>query len=277
MTETARGNRGTQRPRAAARPAAQRRQRQIQTWSEQVDRTLPWLDDHGTELTDTGSRHGSRSVLSQLVIAQAGLARAIDHPTSERPNPFTDFAAHSFSSRDVELRAELAENESVASLISQLRLATAELTDRLAAPDLPDAVQGARAPVLLADLLRLGVIEWVVAAGDLSRAAPTAPPVPVSRAAAADAVRGLTEILADRYPGRSIEVRVPPHAAVQIGLDPADGPTHTRGTPPNVVETDPETFVRIATGRDTFTAARTAHRVRASGTRSDLTEAFPLI
>src|SRR3954463_4113044 len=35
-------------------------------------------------------------------------------------------------------------------------------------------------------------------------------------------------------PGRSVEVRVPPYGAIQC----VEGPTHTRGTPPNVVELD---------------------------------------
>ena len=61
-------------------------------------------------------------------------------------------------------------------------------------------------------------------------------------------MRTLAAMLAARHPGRSVEVRIPPYAAVQCGIgDP--GPTHTRGTPPNVVETSPLTFLRLATGR----------------------------
>ncbi|HEX4729391.1 MAG TPA: sterol carrier family protein, partial [Jatrophihabitans sp.] len=65
------------------------------------------------------------------------------------------------------------------------------------------------------------------------------------RPALAAAVRGVAGLLPDRYPGRSVEVRVPPFTAVQC----IEGPRHTRGTPPNVVETDPLTFLRLATGR----------------------------
>lgn len=65
------------------------------------------------------------------------------------------------------------------------------------------------------------------------------------RAAARAAVRHLLEELAARAPGRSVEVRVPPHAAVQC----VEGPRHTRGTPPNVIETDPRTWLELATGR----------------------------
>lgn len=87
-----------------------------------------------------------------------------------------------------------------------------------------------------------------------------------------NAVRHLLGVLARRAPGRSVEVRVPPYGAVQCG----DGPRHTRGTPPNVVETDPVTWVALATGKTTWSAAFEAGLVSASGARADLTEWLPL-
>jgi hypothetical protein len=83
----------------------------------------------------------------------------------------------------------------------------------------------------------------------------------------AAAVRHLLADLAEREPGHSVEVRVPPYGAVQCG----EGPRHTRGTPPNVVETDPLTWVLLATGRLAFADAVEAGRVAASGHRGDLT------
>ncbi|MFD0867185.1 sterol carrier family protein, partial [Tessaracoccus lubricantis] len=78
-------------------------------------------------------------------------------------------------------------------------------------------------------------------------------------------------LLGERHPGASIEVRVPPFAAVQIGF--ASGPRHTRGTPPNVVEMTGETFVALATGRLAWAAAD----LRASGVHADeASVAFPL-
>jgi len=67
-------------------------------------------------------------------------------------------------------------------------------------------------------------------------------------------------------------VRVPPYGAVQC----VAGPRHTRGTPPNVVETDPLTWVDVATGRVTWDAAVQAGRIRASGTRADLSDHLPV-
>jgi hypothetical protein len=80
-------------------------------------------------------------------------------------------------------------------------------------------------------------------------------------------------VLATRHPGRSVEVRVPPYAAVQcIG-----GTRHTRGTPPAVVETDGSTWVRLARGDLTWCEAVAAGRVVASGERSDLSALLPLV
>lgn len=92
------------------------------------------------------------------------------------------------------------------------------------------------------------------------------------RTALAMAVRFLLQVLAEANPGRSVEVRVPPFGAVQA----VEGPRHTRGTPPNVVELDAETFVAIATGSLRWGEAAAAGRVSASGSRSDLSTLFPL-
>lgn len=89
----------------------------------------------------------------------------------------------------------------------------------------------------------------------------------------ADAVRALLRTLADTAPGRSVEVRVPPYGAVQC----VEGLRHTRGTPPNVVETDPVTWVELACGRLPWARAVAEGRIRASGTRTDLSAYLPLV
>lgn len=86
------------------------------------------------------------------------------------------------------------------------------------------------------------------------------------------AVRFTLEELADVAPGNSVEVRVPPDGAVQA----VPGPRHTRGTPPNVVETDPQTWLELATGELTWADAVAAGRVSASGERADLSALLPL-
>ncbi len=80
-------------------------------------------------------------------------------------------------------------------------------------------------------------------------------------------------VLAERAPGRSVEVRVPPYAAVQA----VPGVRHSRGTPPAVVETDPETWLALAIGELTWAAAVASGRVSASGERAELTAYLPLV
>lgn len=86
------------------------------------------------------------------------------------------------------------------------------------------------------------------------------------------AVRYLLALLAAAAPGRAVEVRVPPVAAVQC----VPGPRHTRGTPPNVVETDPATWAALATGRLGWAEAVATGTVRASGPRADLSPYLPV-
>jgi hypothetical protein len=95
---------------------------------------------------------------------------------------------------------------------------------------------------------------------------------PPSRADLRDATRYLLEEMAARAPGRTVEVRVPPFGAVQC----VDGPRHTRGTPPNVVETDAATWLRLATGALGWAEAVATGAVRASGERADLSGLLPI-
>lgn len=94
------------------------------------------------------------------------------------------------------------------------------------------------------------------------------------RSAIAAAVRGTVGLLAQELPGHAVELRVPPFAATQC----VEGPRHTRGTPPNVVETDPRTWLLLATGRVSWEAAVDSGRVRASGTRaSEVAAGLPVV
>jgi len=88
----------------------------------------------------------------------------------------------------------------------------------------------------------------------------------------ATAVRYTLEELATVAPGRSVEVRVPPYGAVQC----VEGTTHTRGTPPNVVETDAQTWLEVATGLVSWQSAWDAGSLRVSGHRADLDQHMPL-
>ena len=92
------------------------------------------------------------------------------------------------------------------------------------------------------------------------------------RAVLGAAVKTTARWLAQHVPGRSVELRVPPHVAVQC----VEGPRHTRGTPPNVVETDAATWLRLATGLSAWDDAVAEGKVVASGNRADLSAHLPL-
>ncbi|MDO5672813.1 MAG: sterol carrier family protein [Actinomycetaceae bacterium] len=86
----------------------------------------------------------------------------------------------------------------------------------------------------------------------------------------ATAVRYTLQEFAALHPGRSVELRVPPYGAVQV----IEGPVHTRGTPPAIVETSADTWLRLATGLLTWDEALKAGLVQASGERTDLSPHF---
>ncbi|TLQ01450.1 hypothetical protein FEF26_00240 [Nesterenkonia salmonea] len=88
----------------------------------------------------------------------------------------------------------------------------------------------------------------------------------------ATAVRYLLEELSERVPGGAVEVRVPPFGVTQC----IAGADHSRGTPPNVVEFSPATWLELATGRTSWDNAREAGLISASGTRADLSAQLPL-
>ncbi|MFE9780398.1 sterol carrier family protein [Streptomyces sp. NPDC005775] len=123
----------------------------------------------------------------------------------------------------------------------------------------------------LGDFLVTRTVELVVHTYDLNEA--TGLGIPYDRQALAACTRLLADALAEKAPGGSVEVRVPPFAVVQC----VQGPRHTRGTPPNVVETDALTWIRLATGRTHWARELDAAKVSASGERADLAPLLPLM
>jgi hypothetical protein len=83
----------------------------------------------------------------------------------------------------------------------------------------------------------------------------------------------LLAVLVERHPGGAVEVRVPPYAVAQC----LPGTRHTRGTPPAVVETDPEIWISLALGELNWEEAIADARVTASGERSDLGRVLPVV
>jgi len=219
-----------------------------------------------------------RTLTGHLVLIHAGLDRLLDRPTRSAPVPLAEWVRR--YRRDVDqimaLTAQTTADRTGPQLVEELGAALGILTHRLSGSELlPQVLDSPRGPTSLTDFLATRVVEVVVHADDLSRSLPDRAPVELQRRALGVCSRTLASVLAGQHPGRSIEVRIPPFAAVQCGIgDP--GPTHTRGTPPNVVETDAVTFLRLATGRNTWTEAVQTGKVAASGLRADLSAALPL-
>ena len=215
-----------------------------------------------------------RLLTGHVLMIFRGLLGALGSPVGDAPLALHDYVARYRSDAGLidAVTAELAADRTPDDLLTELDLLLSEVRTRLAEP-LPKVVQAPRGPISGGDYLTTRIFEVLAHADDLSRSLPDREPIALDRAALGLGVRGLTAMLGARHPGRSVEVRVPPFAAVQC----ITGPRHTRGTPPNVVETDPLTFLRLATGRADWGQALAAGLVRASGNRADLSEQLPLL
>jgi uncharacterized protein (TIGR03083 family) len=202
------------------------------------------------------------------------LPRALAKPEpSDPPRDVLDYlsAMRDYAPGVAQRAVELTEGATPDGLRARLRAATDAGTAAL------DGVPTTRALLVRLGAVRLGsflvtrCVEGVVHGLDL-RAATGVPAAPDPTALAV-VVRVFAALLVGTAPGRSVEVRVPGHVAVQC----VEGPRHTRGTPPNVVEATAEAFVEVCAGRRTWADAVATGDLRASGERADLTPYLPLI
>jgi uncharacterized protein (TIGR03083 family) len=220
-----------------------------------------------------------RQLAGHLVLVHDSLRQSLDQPTKEPALPTHEFVRR--YRRDVEMimaaTLEASQGLSGQEVLAHLECAIDALAARLDAQvRMSQVIMTLRGPTTIEDYLATRIVELVVHTDDLNRSLPEAAPAELHRSALSRGTRTLASILAGQHPGRSVEVRVPPYAAVQCAIsDP--GPTHTRGTPPNVVETDPLTFLRLATGRTQWTDAVANGSIHASGLRADLSAVLPLL
>ncbi|MFJ8675557.1 sterol carrier family protein [Streptomyces sp. NPDC093589] len=214
-----------------------------------------------------------RELVAHLSMAVGSVVSNLREPAPPQPEtalldwPFA--TAPLAAGIDDDTRALAAANDP-----GELLTRTAEqLAEALAAaPEDQDRLLVTRVGAMrLADHLVTRCVELVVHTDDL--AAATGVEIPYDRQALATATRLLADALAIKAPGGSVEVRVPPFAVVQC----VEGPKHTRGTPPNVVETDPLTWIRLATGRTAWAQELDAANVSASGERADIGDLLPVL
>lgn len=214
-----------------------------------------------------------RDLLAHLALAVASIGRALEREEPAKP----ELALPDYPSVTAARAAAVAESaRDLARATPDLDALYARTEEDLArhlATASPARVLAVRAGAMtLTDHLVTRTVELVVHTDDLNAAVPGLE-VPCDRQAVAAATRFLADVLAARAPGGSTEVRIPPYAVVQC----VEGPRHTRGTPPNVVETDPLTWLRLATGRLAWKDAVADASVRASGERADLEGLLPLM
>ena len=228
------------------------------------------LDDAGWGAATVLPDWDVRTLVGHLVLVHEGLVRHLARVSVEPPLSNAVFVRR--YRRDVSLieasTRRIAAETTTDGLLARLRNALKAVRAALAEP-VPAVIDTPRGPVRPVDFVATRVIEVVVHCDDLSRSTER-PPISLDRDALALTTR---ELVAIAVPGRTVELRVPPFAATQL----IAGPSHTRGTPPNVVETDPVTWLRLATGRVAWAGEVRAGRVRASGQRSDLSDYLPLL
>jgi len=209
-------------------------------------------------------------LVAHLAMCASSPARWLSDPAPSKAE--TDAANYVLclgeAAGDVDLRTrERAGTKPPGVLRAEVRLAVDELAAVVAVTDAGRVIPTRLAPMRFDEFLISRTVEGVVHGLDLD---PVVDPDPL-------ALRLTTKVLlaalVTKAPGHTVEVRVPPIAAVQC----VEGPRHTRGTPSNVVEADPLTWVRLAAGRLTWAAAVADGRVSASGERSDISALLPLL
>ncbi|MGW3951009.1 sterol carrier family protein [Streptomyces sp. NPDC004752] len=214
-----------------------------------------------------------RELVAHIGMAVTAVGRSLDRPEPARPDAVLldwPFATAANSAAIAEFTRGLVERHP--DLDAYLTSVERDLVAQLDAHPGSRILETNAGALPLADYLVTRTVELVVHTDDLN-AAVAGLQVPHDRQALAAATRLLADALAVKAPGGSTEVRIPPYAVVQC----VEGPRHTRGTPPNVVETDPLTWIRLATGRLAWADAVAEAKVSASGERADLGGLLPLM
>jgi uncharacterized protein (TIGR03083 family) len=216
----------------------------------------------------------------ELAFHTTQVPRAFIHALDAAPPTEKPLSIAGYTARWAGAAAEIASREqdgalglSIEDIIERHETEAAVMHDALDRLEGDPPIASRRGPIKASDFLVTRVNELVVHSLDLSASLPQLEPITISREALGVSCRMLTGILAERAPGHTVEVRVPPYSAIQC----VEGPRHTRGTPANVVEADAVSWVELATGRLAWVDATRSGKVRASGERADISELLPVL
>ncbi len=238
-----------------------------------------WLRQLPADAPDRSSRLAGWTVqqlafhLTEVPHSLTNALRAA--PAAERPLSIAAYTAHwrGSAAEIVQRDRAGAAGLAIGEIAERLDAESEEMLSALDGVDADRVVAARRGPIRALDMLATRVDELVVHSLDLSASVPDVSPVDIDSRALAISCRLLTGILAERVPGRTVEVRVPPYAAVQC----VAGPRHTRGTPANVVEVAPILWVELATGRQSWAEALRTGGLQVSGERADISEHLPVL
>ena len=212
-----------------------------------------------------------RDLVAHLGLVADSIRAAADEMSEEKPLRLGDYIA-TYAEVAAGIDQRTREVGSTDTFLYTVDATAAQAEQAMSAVEGNPVVAARRGPIRWVDFLRTRCIELTVHSDDLARSVDGEGP-PTSRPCLQVSTRALADVLSWRAPGRSVEVRMPPFAAVQC----IEGPRHTRGTPAAVVEMDPLTFCRLAAGRVSWQSAVAVGGVRASGLRTDLAPYLPLL
>jgi uncharacterized protein (TIGR03083 family) len=243
---------------------------QIRLIDGQVDAISPAEFERPTRL----GKWRVAQLVAHIGIGTSNLARYLSGPSAARAvvDPVSWARGCATAADSIDERAQSMSDEArpaeLRGIVHETRLS---MESALAEVDPAFVVPARFGDTGVGDYLATRCIELTVHALDLAAALDVEPQL--DKTATSVAVRLLAEVVAAQEPGRSVELRIPPYAAVQC----VEGPRHTRGTPPNVVEMDSVTWLELATGRTAWADAAGSGRVHASGERADLSALLPLL
>ncbi|WCC80509.1 sterol carrier family protein [Cutibacterium equinum] len=226
----------------------------------------------GGTVGPASARLWGRHHIAHIMVILTDTLQTVTTPTTIRPITLAKVIdeRHKATGTLATIGHEVIANDTASRLASQAQRLLSEVESVLLASPGPSAtVESLVGPVRVTDHLRATLLDMV--------AMSLYDGVDIPSVALTESCRTLAAVLDESHGGRTIELRVPPACAVQLAATQS-GPSHHRGTPPNVAEMDPVTFLQLATGFSHWAEMREAGRLQASGSHvDDVADILPVV